>query len=293
MHRRLNAVDAVIYGLLGIIAFTCLAPILNAFAISLSDKTYAAMGDVKFWPVKFNTVAYQEILKEGYFFRAFRVSVFRVIVGVSINISLSILMAYPLSKTPNVFRGRNGFMWIMVFTMLFNGGLIPNYLLIKNMNLMDTIWALVLPGAVPVFNVIILMNFIKGLPGSLEESALIDGANPWQILIRLIVPLSKASIATITLFALVYHWNEYFLGKIYINTAEKQPLQTYIQSLSITLTTDQMANMTAEEKMQRMNVSSITFNSAKAIVSMIPVVAIYPFIQKFFVTGIVMGAVKE
>lgn len=293
MKKRLNAADVAIYGLLGIIAFTCLAPILNAFAISLSDKTYAAMGDVKFWPVKFNTVAYQEILKEGHFFRAFRVSVLRVIVGVSINTALSILMAYPLSKSQSAFRGRNIFMWIMVFTMLFNGGLIPNYLLIKNLNLMDTIWSLVLPGAVPVFNVIILMNFIKGLPGSLEESALIDGANPWQILTRLIVPLSKASIATITLFALVYHWNEYFLGKIYINTAEKQPLQTYIQSLSITLTTDQMANMTAEEKMQRMNVSSITFNSAKAIVSMIPVVAIYPFIQKFFVTGIVMGAVKE
>ena len=291
MKKRLNAADVAIYGLLGIIAFTCLAPILNAFAISLSDKTYAAMGDVKFWPVKFNTVAYQEILKEGHFFRAFRVSVLRVIVGVSINTALSILMAYPLSKSQSAFRGRNIFMWIMVFTMLFNGGLIPNYLLIKNLNLMDTIWSLVLPGAVPVFNVIILMNFIKGLPGSLEESALIDGANPWQILTRLIVPLSKASIATITLFALVYHWNEYFLGKIYINTAEKQPLQTYIQSLSITLTTDQMANMTAEEKMQRMNVSSITFNSAKAIVSMIPVVAIYPFIQKFFVTGIVMGAV--
>lgn len=293
MKKRLNAADLIIYGLLGIIAFTCLAPILNAFAISLSDKTYAAMGDVKFWPVKFNTVAYQEILKEGHFFRAFRVSVVRVIVGVFINMAVSILMAYPLSKNQMAFRGRNIFMWIMVFTMLFNGGLIPNYLLIKNLNLMDTIWSLVLPGAVPVFNVIILMNFIKGLPSSLEESALIDGANPWQILTRLIVPLSKASIATITLFALVYHWNEYFLGKIYINTADKQPLQTYIQSLSITLTTDQMANMTAEEKMQRMNVSSITFNSAKAIVSMIPVVAIYPFIQKFFVTGIVMGAVKE
>ena len=158
---------------------------------------------------------------------------------------------------------------------------------------MDSIWALILPGAVPVYNVIILMNFIKSLPASLEESALIDGANPLQILLQIIIPLSKASIATITLFSLVGHWNEYFQGKIYINSPEKQPLQTYIQSLSITLTTDQMANMTAEEKMARMNVSSVTFNSAKAIVSMIPVVAIYPFIKKFFVTGIVMGAVKE
>lgn len=291
--KKWNAADVVIHVSLVLIAFTCLAPILNAIAISFSDKTYAAMGDVVFWPVKFNTVAYQQILTEGHFFRAFGVSVVRVIVGVSINTTLSILLAYPLSKSKKIFSARDVFMWIMVFTMLFNGGLIPNYLLVKNLGIMDTIWALVLPGAVPVFNVIILMNFIKGLPASIEESALIDGANPMQILIYLIVPLSKASIATIMLFSLVNHWNEYFMGKIYINSVEKQPLQTYIQSLSITLTTDQMANMTAEEKMQRMQVSSVTFNSAKAIVSMIPVVAIYPFIQKFFVTGIVMGAVKE
>lgn len=137
------------------------------------------------------------------------------------------------------------------------------------------------------------MNFIKSRRLLWKNPALVDGANPLQILLQIIIPLSKASIATITLFSLVGHWNEYFQGKIYINSPEKQPLQTYIQSLSITLTTDQMANMTAEEKMARMNVSSVTFNSAKAIVSMIPVVAIYPFIQKFFVTGIVMGAVKE
>lgn len=293
MRRRLNIADIIIYIILAIIGFTCLAPLLNAIAISFSDKTYAAMGDVTFWPVGYNTVAYQEILKGGQFFQSFRVSIIRVILGVTVNISLAILMAYPLSKSPMVFRGRNVAMWIMVFTMLFNAGLIPNYLLIKEIGLMDSIWALILPGAVPVYNVIILMNFIKSLPASLEESALIDGANPLQILLQIIIPLSKASIATITLFSLVGHWNEYFQGKIYINSPEKQPLQTYIQSLSITLTTDQMANMTAEEKMARMNVSSVTFNSAKAIVSMIPVVAIYPFIQKFFVTGIVMGAVKE
>lgn len=151
------------------------------------------MGDVTFWPVGYNTVAYQEILKGGQFFQSFRVSIIRVILGVTVNISLAILMAYPLSKSPMVFRGRNVAMWIMVFTMLFNAGLIPNYLLIKEIGLMDSIWALILPGAVPVYNVIILMNFIKSLPASLEESALIDGANPLQILLQIIIPLSKAS----------------------------------------------------------------------------------------------------
>ena len=202
-------------------------------------------------------------------------------------------MAYPLSKSPRVFRMRNVYMWLMVFTMLFNGGLIPTFLLVKSLGLLNTVWSLVLPGAVSVYNVIILMNFNKGIPPSLEESALIDGANPLQILLWIYVPLAKASIATIALFTMVYHWNEYFMGKIYINTLDQQPLQTYIQGLSVSLTTQQMASLTPEEIIRKLAMSNVTFNSAKAIVSMIPVVAVYPFLQRFFVTGLVMGAVKE
>jgi putative aldouronate transport system permease protein len=285
--------DYVILAALLLIGFVCLVPILNAIAISLSDKTAAAMGEVVFLPKKFNTAAYDEIVKEGRFFRAFGVSIRRVLLGVSIGVGLSVMMAYPLSKSPRVFRMRNVYMWLMVFTMLFNGGLIPTYLVVKNLGLINTIWSLVLPGAVSVYNTIILMNFNKGIPASLEESALIDGANPLQILGAIYIPLAKASIATIALFTMVHHWNEFFLGKIYINTLDQQPLQTYIQGLSVTLTTQQMANMTPEEIIRKLAVSNVTFNSAKAIVSMVPVIIVYPFLQRFFVTGLVMGAVKE
>lgn len=177
--------------------------------------------------------------------------------------------------------------------MMFNGGIVPNFMLVKSLHLMDTIWALILPGAVPIFNVILLMNFFKAIPHSLEEAAIIDGANPIQILLKVFLPMSKAALATIVLFCVVNHWNAFFDGKIYINSLEKLPLQTYIQSLVVDLNPEQMASMTEEQLNEQMKMSSLTFNSAKVVVSMLPILIIYPFLQRYFVTGIVMGAVKE
>ncbi len=293
MVKRLNAVDYVIIFVILVLTVSCLIPIVNTIAISLSDKTSAALGKVFFVPVGFNTQAYKEIVRDERFFKSFLVSVWRVLLGGSLNVGLSILMAYPLSKSTNEFRMRNAYCWFFVFTMLFNGGLVPNFLLIKSLGQMDTIWALVLPGAVNVFNTLILMNFYKGIPKSLEEAAWVDGAKPFYILFRIFVPLAKASIATIALFSCVNHWNAFFDGKIYINTPAKQPLQTYMQSLTFQLSLSAIQNLTPEEIAKKLEMSNITFNASKAIVSMIPIVAIYPFLQKYFVTGVVMGAVKE
>jgi putative aldouronate transport system permease protein len=293
MKRKMNFVDVIIIFVLCLMAFSCLIPILNTVAISFSDKTNAALGNVYLWPVNTTTSSYIEIIKDSRYFTAFGVSILRVVLGVSINIILSVFMAYPLSKDKKSFPARNIYMWLLVFTMLFNGGLVPTFLLVKSLNILDTIWALVLPGAVPVFSVIILMNFYKGIPKSLEEAALVDGANPLYILLRIMIPLSKASIATIALFSIVGHWNSFFDGKIYINTPAKQPLQTYIQSLTIRLSSEAMKNMTPEEIIRKLELSNLTFNSAKVVVSMIPILLIYPFLQKYFVTGLVMGAVKE
>lgn len=291
--RRLTAFDVAIYILLAIFTLACLLPLLNTLAISFSDRTSAALGQVYILPKNFTTIAYEEMVKDTRYFTAFGVSLVRVVLGCTINVSVSILMAYPLSKSTKVFKARNVYMWLLVFCMMFNGGLIPNYLLIKRLGLMDTIWSLVLPGAVPVFSVVILMNFFKGIPSALEEAALVDGANPPYILFRIYVPLAKASIATIALFSVVGHWNSYFDGKIYINTAIKQPLQTYLQALSAELSMQEMANLQPEEIIRRLQLSDITFNSAKAMFSMIPILLIYPFLQKYFVTGMVMGSVKE
>lgn len=294
MKRKYNVVDVIIITFLMILTLTCLIPILNTLAMSFSDKTSAALGQVTFYPVSFTTAAYVEMFQDNRFFTAFGVSVLRVLLGTTINLVLSIMMAYPLSKKPSEFRFRNVYMWILVFTMMFNGGLVPTFLVVNQMHLIDTIWALVLPCAVNVFNTIILMNFYKeGIPNALEEAARVDGAGPWTILLRVIIPLAKPSIATIALFSVVFHWNSFFDGKIYINSPLNQPLQTYIQSLTVQVSPQTLANMTPDEIIRKMEVSSITFNSAKAFVSMIPILAIYPFLQKYFVTGIVMGAVKE
>ncbi len=293
MHRKIQLYDIIIALALALIAFTCVIPILNAIAISFSDKTSAAVGRVVFWPINFNVSSYIQILQEGRFFTAFGISIQRVLLGGLVNVALVILTAFPLSKDPRVFRQRNVYMWIIVFTMLFNGGLIPTFILVKSLNLLDSIWSLILPGAVPVFSVIILMNFFKGIPKSLEEAAIVDGANPLTVLVRVFVPLALPSIATITLFSIVGHWNAFFDGKIFINTLLKQPLSTYIQSLTVELNFQTMQSLKPEEIIRRLEMSNLTFNSAKVVVSMLPILVIYPLLQKYFVTGIVMGAVKE
>lgn len=293
MKKKIKFSDVAINLILGFCGLVCLIPILNTVAISFSDRTSAALGLVRLWPVNFTLASYQNMLEETQFWTSFLVSVKRVVIGVSLNMLLSILMAYPLSKSESVFYKKKYYMWIVVFTMMFNGGLVPTFMVVSKLHMMDTFWALVLPGAVPVFNVIILMNFFKAIPQSLEESAYVDGAGAWTILFKIYLPLSKASLATIGLFAVVTHWNSYFDGKIYINSLTKLPLQTYIQSLATSINTDMMASMTAEEIQEMLEVSSLTFNSAKVVVSMIPILLIYPFLQKYFVTGMVVGAVKE
>ena len=293
MKKKIKLSDVAINLILGFCGLICLIPILNTVAISFSDRTSAALGLVRLWPVNFTLASYQNMLEETQFWTSFLVSVKRVVIGVSLNMLLSILMAYPLSKSESVFYKKKYYMWIVVFTMMFNGGLVPTFMVVSKLHMMDTFWALVLPGAVPVFNVISLRNFFKAIPHSLEESAYVDGAGAWTILFTIYLPLSKASLATIGLFAVVTHWNSYFDGKIYINSLTKLPLQTYIQSLATSINTDMMASMTAEEIQEMLEVSSLTFNSAKVVVSMIPILLIYPFLQKYFVTGMVVGAVKE
>jgi len=293
MKRKITLIDIIVWVILFIAAFSCLVPMLNAVAISFSDKTSAVLGNVYFWPVNFNLSSYKQILQEQQFFRSFGNSVVRVILGGLINVSLCIIMAYPLSKDKTVFRARDFYIWFVVFTMLFTGGLVPTFLVIKSLGLMDTVWALVLPGAVPVFSVILLMNFYKGIPKALEEAAVVDGASPLFILFKIFMPLSKPAIATIALFSIVGHWNAFFDGKIYINTPLKLPLQTYIQSLTVQIDYSRLSTMTKEQVLEQLERSNLTFNSAKVMVSMIPILLIYPFLQRYFVTGIVMGAVKE
>jgi len=293
MKRRINVPDIVIMLIISFITVVSLLPILITFNMSLSDRTSAALGQVVFYPRNFNLIAYEHLLDDARFFTAFGVSVRRVLLGTALNTLFSIFMAFPLSKDRKLFPARTVYVWFIVFNMLFHGGIVPTFMLVRNLGLLDTLWALVLPGAVNVFNTLILMNFFKGVPRALEESAIIDGARPFRILWRVYVPLAKACIATITLFAAVNHWNAFFDGLIYMNSSSKIPLQTYIQSLTVELSMEQMIYMDPEDIVRRMEVSNLTFNAAKVIISIVPIIAIYPFLQRYFVTGIVLGAVKE
>lgn len=281
--------DLVIWIVISLVTLLCLMPLLNMFAISFSDKAAAAANIVGILPVKFTTIAYKTLLEDGQFWRSFLISVERVILGTLLNVVIMVLTAYPLSKSKESFRMKNIYMNLFIFCMLFSGGMIPIYLTVKNLNMLNSIWALILPGAVPIFNVILLMNFFKGIPKSLEESATIDGATPLQILLKIYLPISLPALATVTLFCIVGHWNDFFSGIIYMNSPEMYPLQTYIQQLSV-----EIKNISNPEQLKQLELlSNKTLNAAKIIVSTIPLLCIYPFMQKYFITGLVMGSVKE
>jgi len=291
--RRITFADIIISVILIGIALLCLIPILNTIAISLSNKTPADLGIVFLWPIQFTPIAYMEMIKDSQFFTSFGISVQRVLEGATLNVLITILMAYPLSKSKYVFKSRNKYMWFLLFTMLFNGGLVPTFLLITKLHMINTMWSLILPGAVPVFNVLVLMNFFRDIPSSLEEAAYMDGANPLYILWKIYVPLSLPAIAVITLFSAVGHWNSFFDGLIYINLTSKMPLQTYIQNLTVNVDWGQASNMSKEDLVRALTMSRTTFNAAKVIVSMLPLLVLYPFLQKYFVKGLTLGAVKE
>ncbi len=288
-----NLGTGIIYGIVILLGLICLLPMLNILAISFSSSDAAAANIVGFVPVKFTTAAYNKIMEDRQFWRSFGISVFRVVSGLVVNLVLIVLMAYPLSKTKREFRGRNIYMNLLIFAMLFSGGMIPTYLVVKKLHLLNTVWALVLPGAVPIFSVIMVMNFFMGVPKSLEEAAVIDGATPLQVLTKVYIPCSKPVIATIALFSIVGNWNDFFGGLIYMTKVRNYPLQTYIQTLSVKLEDMLNSGGSLSSLINAMEVSSQNLNAAKIVVSVVPLLLIYPLLQRYLITGIVMGSVKE
>ncbi len=276
--------------ILVILSLSCLLPLLYNLAVSLSSKSAAEAGLVSFWPVGFTTSAYREIMGEKSFFVSFWVSMKRVLFSLITTLPILTMAAYPLAKAKSEFYPRNIILWIFVFCMLFSGGTIPWYMVMKSYGLMNSAFGLAVCGGVPVFNLILMVNFFQGIPKELEEAAMVDGAGPWYILVRIVVPLSKPVLATIALFTIVGQWNEFFQGLVLSTGEEFYPLQTYIKQLIFQLDTSQM---TAEQIKQAATMSNTTLNAAKIFISMMPILCIYPFLQKYFVTGITLGGVKE
>jgi len=265
---------------------------LHLLAVSLSTNVYVIGGQVSFWPRGFTTAAYEHLAVQPEFFRAIWISIQRVALGTAINMILVVLVAYPLSKEVKVFRARTIFAWIFAFTMFFGGGLIPLFFVVHHTGIMGTIWALVLPGAINVWHAVMLLNFFRGVPKELEEAAHMDGANHMITLVKVFLPLSLPALATILLFTMVGHWNAWFDGMIFMRSPADFPLSTYLSMLVMQADVTARVMLTPEEIMALAEVDDRTIRIAQIFLGALPIMAVYPFLQRYFVKGIVVGSVK-
>jgi putative aldouronate transport system permease protein len=275
------------YIFLSILGILCVLPIIHVFSVSLSSRAAATANIVNFWPVGFTTDAYKQTLANEHFLRALAIGIERTVLGTILSMIVLLFAAYSLSKSDHKFPGRSIYVWFFVFQMLFNGGLIPTYLIVKETGLLNTIWALIIPGAVGGFNLILMLNFFRAIPPELEEAALIDGAGHFTTLLKIYLPVSMAAIATIGLFDMVGHWNSWFDGMIYLNDPKDYPMATFLQSI---LTKDYTAVGSLGDNLE--NISNRTVRASQIFIGALPILLVYPFLQKYFVKGIVLGSVK-
>lgn len=267
-------------------ALLCILPLINLFALSLSGKAAANSGAVTFWPVDFTLMAYEKTFRNSNFIRSILIAVGRTAIGTLFSMFVITTAGYALSKD---FRGRTPLMWFFVFTMLFGGGLIPSYLVNTSLGLKNNFLVYIIPGAFSCYNLILIMNFFKSIPKALEEAALIDGANFFTVLWRIFLPLSKAGLATVALFIMVGNWNEWFTGILYMSDTKNYPLASFLQVIVVQGNQQDLALDPASAAAM----SERTIKAAQVFIGALPILLIYPFLQKYFVTGLVMGAVKE
>ncbi|HHY22654.1 MAG TPA: carbohydrate ABC transporter permease, partial [Clostridiaceae bacterium] len=273
-----------------LLSLTFIVPFLIVLSTSfVSEEEVMRRGAFILMPQKLDLTAYKMLLSGGsILFNAYKVTIFRVVVGTLLNLTFTSMLAYGLSKKN--LPGRNLFITMIFITMLFGGGLIPTYMLIKGLRLVNSIWVMIIPGLISAWNMIIMRNFFYTIPDSLEESATLDGATPMQILLKIIFPLSLPAFATIGLFYAVGHWNAWFDAAIYINDRNKMPVQIIMRNIVLTMTTQDVNNEFISDFGVRPPAQ--TLKSAVIIISTIPILCIYPFLQKHFVKGIMIGSIK-
>ena len=286
IHRGAGsmALDIVIYTVMVLTLLVCLVQFLYMLALSLSDAKAIVNNQVSLWPVGFNLGSYEQIVTYPHFFRAYGNTFFYTAAGTAISLLMTMLFAYPLSKT--FLRGQTIFMKMVIVSMFFSGGLIPNFLLISSLGLTGTVWAMLLPFAINQFNLIILVNFFKALPGEIEEAALIDGLNYFGILFRIVVPLSTAALATVGLYTAVFFWNDWFNGLLYLNSAQ-YPVMLFLRNI-----VNGTAMLGDAAGFGDKSTIAISIKSAVIMTSTLPIIILYPFLQKYFVKGLTVGSVK-
>ena len=282
-------IDRVMKGvntmLLSIVALICLLPFVHMLAKSFSGSGAVSAGRVSFWPLEPTLNTYRYVLGDSLFWSSFRNSVVITLGGTAIALTITTMAAYPLSKPS--FRGRRIILVLYVFSMLFYGGMVSIYVLIRSLGLLNTLWCQIIPLALSQYNLFVMKTFFEGLPEAIEESARVDGAGPVRTLVSIVLPLSLPSLATIALFDAVGDWNAYYHAMIFITRPNMKPLQMYLYEL---ITTTQ--NLYEVDPVIAAGLSSSGMQAAAIVVSSVPILAVYPFLQKYFVHGLTVGSVK-
>lgn len=284
--------DIIVYVVATLSFLIILLPLINVVVSSFSGGRAVQTGKVFLWPKDVTLDAYRMVFDYKDIWIGYRNTIFYTVCGTALNLVFTILLAYPLSRTQ--LKGRGIIMKILVFTMMFSGGLIPNYLLVKNLGLINTAWALWLPGLLSVYNVIVMRTYFQTtIPDELLEAAQIDGCSNWAFLLRIVLPVSKAIIAVMILLYAVGHWNTYFNAMLYLSDKSKYPLQIFLRDILISTEID-MSNMTGSnvQEMLRRKEMQIIMKYALIVVSSVPILIAYPFVQKYLVKGVMIGSVK-
>lgn len=283
-QKRFNLFDSINIIILVLIACSTILPLIYITAISLSDTASVTQGKVFLWPRGLNLDAYVQVLKDAKIPRAYLNTIMYTSLGTFINVFLTCLAAYPLAQRE--FVGRKIWMFMIVLTMFLNPGIIPNYLIVKELNLLDSVWALVIPNAIWTFQLIILKSFFENSSESIREAAKVDGASEYRILFSMMIPLSKPALASIALFYFIGHWNSYFIPMIYLNTDSLYPLQVVLRQMLVFSETGG-ANLVEASAL-----APQAKKNATIVLAMIPVLLVYPFAQKYFARGVMLGSEK-
>nr|WP_042164854.1 carbohydrate ABC transporter permease [Paenibacillus gorillae] len=290
-----RSLTVIVYAALAVIAFTTFYPFWNAAVISLNKGMDTALGGITFWPRAFTLENYEVVFQDKRILEAFFVSVKRTVIGTVASILMTAIFAYGMTKRE--LMGRKFYMIACIITMYFSGGLIPTFLVIRGLNLMDSFWVFIIPGLISVWNMIIFRTFFNGLPAGLEESAKIDGCGYWSTFFRIVLPLSGPVVATLALFTAVGHWNDWFYPSIYITNEKLIPIQTMLQQiLNSNIMSEQMSQLDSASQSRLSSMKSITSKSlsmATMMVATLPIIMVYPFVQKYFVKGVLVGSLKE
>ncbi|MEC0307520.1 carbohydrate ABC transporter permease [Paenibacillus lautus] len=282
--------DIINYILLAIVLIIVLYPLIFVAVASISNPAAVVKGEVWLLPKEINFTGYEKVFANKEILNGYMNTILYTVAGTIVNVGMTILAAYPLSRKD--FRGRNTFTALFVFTMFFSGGLIPTYLIVKDLGMTNTMWALIIPNAVAVWNIIIMRTFFQqSIPFEIQESAQIDGCGNFKILLRIILPLSMPILAVMTLFYSVAHWNSFFSALIYLTERDKYPLQLFLREILIQSNMQDMIQ-TSEESLAKTIMEAESIKYALVIVANLPILLLYPFLQRYFVKGMVIGAIK-